>query len=133
MEVKAREVMIILKKFANNMVLLVNIPNIKTLLVHNVISPELLHIEYKHQKLEYVSSFKYLGVHVTYKLGWEAYINKVLMRIKKIYNAMKILYHNFSKRIYAFETKNFFNICTSTLSMIVFVTVLLHQKTKRKK
>ncbi len=74
-EIEAKRAMILLEKFSDDMILPVNVPKIKALLVHNIVSPTIPCIEYKNQKIELVSTFKYLGVSIGRKLGWGNYIS----------------------------------------------------------
>lgn len=87
--------MIILEKYSENNLLPVNINKTKALLSHNVIAPKVPKIEYKNQQIDFVRSFKYLGITISQKLGWGSYIDS---KIKKTYNAMKALFHNIPKK-----------------------------------
>jgi hypothetical protein len=98
LEIRAKQAMIVLEKFADDMILPVNVPKTKALLIHNIVSPTLPTVEYKNQKIEFVSNFKYLGVSIACKLGWGNYISNIINKMRKINNAMKILYHNLPKK-----------------------------------
>ncbi|CAM4841450.1 unnamed protein product [Rotaria magnacalcarata] len=107
-ELKAKEAMLTLEKFANDTILHVNIPKTKAMLIHNIISPPIPYAEYKQQRIEFVSTFKYLGVCISCKLGWGTYINSILTKIRKVYNAMKILYQKLPKKFINIRRKIFF-------------------------
>ncbi|CAF3697342.1 unnamed protein product [Rotaria socialis] len=76
LEIKAKEAMMILEKFADNLILPVNVDKTKSLLIHNIVSPTKPNIEYKNQTIKHVSEFKYLGITITCKLGWGKHITK---------------------------------------------------------
>ncbi|CAF1579175.1 unnamed protein product [Rotaria magnacalcarata] len=97
----------ILEKYANDMLLPVNVSKTKALLIHNIISPTLPRIKYNNQPIEFVWNFKYLGITITCKLGWGMYINNVLKSIRKIYNAMKILFYKIPKQFINIRRKRF--------------------------
>ncbi|CAF3559512.1 unnamed protein product [Rotaria socialis] len=98
LEERAKHVMCILEKYAENNLLPVNIKKTKAALVHNVIAPQLPKLEYKKQKIEVVPSFKYLGGNNKTKLGWGLYIDDKLKTIRKTYNAMKTLCLQYSQK-----------------------------------
>jgi hypothetical protein len=98
LEKRAKKAMILLEKYADDNLLPVNVQKTKALLVHNIISPTFPKIKYKNQTIEFVPSFKYLGVTITTKLGWGKYIDDKLRKIRKTYNAMKILFYKIPKK-----------------------------------
>lgn len=108
LEAKANEAMAILEKYAENMLLPVNVDKTKSLLLHNIIAPTKPCIKYKNQIIEFVSNFKYLGITISCKLGWGNYINKILKNIRKTYNALKIIYYKIPKKFVKFRSKLFF-------------------------
>jgi hypothetical protein len=107
LEIEAKKAMILLEKFSDDILLPVNVSKTKALLVHSVVSPPLPYIEYKKQKIELVSTFKYLGISIACKLGWGNYISSIIKKIRKIYNAMKILYYNLPKKYIHLRRKIF--------------------------
>jgi hypothetical protein len=98
LERKAEKVMKQLEKFSDDMVLPVNISKTKVMLVHNIVSPKYPRIEYKSQPIEFVKKYKYLGVTISTKLGWEIYLNERLRKISRIYNAMRIAFRLLRKK-----------------------------------
>jgi hypothetical protein len=50
------------------------------------------------QMIEFVKIYKYLGVNISVKLGWENYINERLRRISRIYQAMRIIFRTINKK-----------------------------------
>lgn len=91
LENRAKDVMQQLEKFSNNSLLPVNVNKTKALLVHSVVSPSFPKIYYKNQNVEYVNSFKYLGVYISTKLGWGTFISERLRKIRKIYKALRMI------------------------------------------
>ncbi len=87
-----------LEKFSNDMILPVNVSKTKAMLVHNIVSPSYPSIIFKDQLIEYVKRYKYLGVIISVKLGWENYINERLRTISKIHNAMRIIFRTINKK-----------------------------------
>jgi hypothetical protein len=81
-----------LEKYAKDMLLPVNIPKTKALLVHSVVAPSLPKVKYKDQAVEHVQSFKYLGVTITTKLGWGNYISDRLRKIRGVYKALRSIF-----------------------------------------
>ena len=69
LEERAKLEMKQLKKFSDDFILPVNVSKTKALLVHSVVSPPIPDLNYKGQKLNYVKSFKYLGIYISTKLG----------------------------------------------------------------
>ena len=108
LEERAKKAMIILEKYADSKLLPVNVNKTKAILVHNIISPNLPTVKYKDQNIEFVPSFKYLGVPITSKLGWGKYIDQKLKGIRKTYNAMKILFYRIPKKEIKIRRKIFF-------------------------
>jgi len=108
LEERANKTMKMLEKYADDNLLPVNVQKTKFLLVHNVISPSLPKIKYKNKKVEYVNTFKYLGVTITTKLGWGKYIDDKLKKIRGTYKAMRILFHTIPKNEITTRRKIFF-------------------------
>ncbi|CAF1999823.1 unnamed protein product [Rotaria magnacalcarata] len=79
-EESAKVVMKKLEKFAHDTLLAINVNKTKALLVHSVVSPRYPTIKYNSQSVEYVKTFKYLGVYFSTKLDWGLFINE---RIRK--------------------------------------------------
>jgi hypothetical protein len=63
LEKRAELAMKQLETFSNNAILPVNVAKTKALLVHGAVAPQLPNVKYKQEKIEYVTSFKYLGVY----------------------------------------------------------------------
>ena len=95
-EKRAEEAMKTLEKFSDDILLPVNVSKTKILLVHGVVAPPLPKVKYKQQQLEHVKTFKYLGVHISTKLGWGNYINERLKKIRNIYKGLRIIYRAIS-------------------------------------
>jgi hypothetical protein len=57
----------ILENYVDNNLLRVNVNKNKALLTYNIISTNLPKVEYKNQEIEFVSSFKHLGVTIIQK------------------------------------------------------------------
>jgi hypothetical protein len=89
---RAKVVMEQLEKYSNDLLLPVNVSKTKALLVHSAVSPSYPIIQYKNQNIEYVKSFKYLGVYISTKLGWGFFINERIRKIRKIYKALGIMF-----------------------------------------
>ncbi|CAF3364924.1 unnamed protein product [Rotaria socialis] len=132
LEIQAKDVMFNLEKYANNMLLPVNVNKTKALLVHNIISPPLPRIKYKDQEIEFVSKFKYLGVTIACKLGWGIYLNNVLNSIRKIYNAMKILFYNIPKKFISLRRKLFLAYALPHFIWMFPIWFFLTEKQKEK-
>lgn len=81
-----------LEKFADDLLLPVNVTKTKALLADSVICPPIPKIKYKNQKIEFVKTFKYLGVFISTKLGWGSYIQDRIRKIREIYNGLRIIY-----------------------------------------
>ena len=84
LEKQAEIVLKQLEKFSDDLLLPVNVAKTKALLVHSVVCPPIPSIEYKNQKIEYVKTFKYLGVYISTKLGWGSYIRERIRLIRTI-------------------------------------------------
>ena len=94
LEERAKLTMKQLEKFSDDFILPVNISKTKAIVVHSVVSSPIQNVNYKEQKLDYVKSFKYLGIYISTKLGWGTYvyIHKKLRIIRKIYKGLKIIF-----------------------------------------
>ena len=86
LEERAKEAMKILEKYSEDNLLSVNTNKTKALRFHDVVTPRIPIIEYKNHRIEFVRSFKYLGVTVAQKVGWGNYINNKLSNIRTTYN-----------------------------------------------
>lgn len=91
LEIIAQKAMKQLETFSNEYLLPVNVNKTKALLVHSVVSPSLPRLTYKNEEIEFVKSFKYLGVHITTKLGWGKYIQDRVTTIRRIYKGLKLI------------------------------------------
>ena len=80
---QAESVLKQLEKFSNDLLLPENVAKTKALLVHNVVCPPIPNIQYKRQKIEYVKTFKYLGVYISTKLDWGTYIRERIRLIRR--------------------------------------------------
>ncbi len=76
-----------LEKYADNILLPVNVEKTEALLVHNTVSPNYPEIKYKNKKINYVKESKYLGVTITTKIGWGKYIEEKLKKIRTTYSS----------------------------------------------
>jgi len=106
-EKRAKNVMEQLEKFANDMLLPVNISKTKALLVHGVVSPMYPKIQYEGQRVEYVKIFKYFGVHISTKLGWGIFINERIRKIRMIYKALNIIFRTIPPHLFKLRRKIF--------------------------
>jgi hypothetical protein len=97
-EEKAEKVMKQLEKFSDDMILPVNISKTKSMLAHSIVSPTYPKISYKSQPIEYVKKYRYLGVNISVKLGWENYINERIKTISHIYSAMRIIFKDIKRK-----------------------------------
>ena len=68
LEKQAGIAMNILEKYADDILVPVNICKTKALVVHNVVAPSYPTIKYWGIKIDFVKRFKYLGVNITTKL-----------------------------------------------------------------
>ena len=98
-----------LEKFSDDFILPVNVSKTKVLLVHSVVSPPIPNLNYKGQKLNYVKSFKYLGIYISTKLGWGTHIHKRLRTIRKIYKGLKIIYLKIPLDLISIRRRIFFS------------------------
>ena len=97
-----------LENFADDLLLLVNVAKTKTMLVHNVVAPPYPRVYYETQQIEYVQKFRYLGVTISAKLGWDYYIKERLGTIRKVYNVMQLVFRTIRKRGIKIRRKIFF-------------------------
>ena len=81
-----------LEKFSDDMIFPVNVSKTKAMLIHNIVAPPYPQIRFKNIPIEFVKCYKYLGVNISVKLGWEKYVNERLKTIRNIYNALRIIY-----------------------------------------
>ena len=96
-----------LEKYSNDLLLPVNVSKTKALLVHSVISPSYPIIQYKNQNIEYVKSFKYLGVCISTELGWGFFINECIRKIRKVYKALGIMFRTIPSHLTVLRRKRF--------------------------
>ncbi len=78
LEQRAAIVLKQLENFSKDMILPVNIAKTKAVLIHSIVAPEHPRLLFDSQEIEYVGRFKYLGVYISEKLGWDKYINERL-------------------------------------------------------
>ena len=76
LERRAKVVLEQLGIFADNNIFPINVSKTKALLVHNGVAPLKPKLEFRRQQIEYVKSFKYLGVTISTKLGWDNFISE---------------------------------------------------------
>jgi uncharacterized protein (UPF0147 family) len=108
LEVRAAIVLKQLENLSDDLILPVNITKTKAVLVHNIVSPSYPKIYFKNQSIEFTNRFKYLGVYVSVKLGWEKYINERLKIISKIHSAMRIIFKTIKRKDMKIRRKIFF-------------------------
>ncbi|CAF1548972.1 unnamed protein product [Adineta ricciae] len=96
LEKQARTSMMKLEQYSHELILPVNVAKTKALLVHSAVAPSLPKVRYQDQQIEHVNSFKYLGVHISTKLGWGNYINERLRKIRNIYKGLRQIYQTIS-------------------------------------
>jgi hypothetical protein len=104
---RAKIVMEQLEKFSNDLLLSVNVTKTKAILVHSVVSPPYPTIQYRNQDIEFVKSFKYLGVHISTNLGWAVLINERIRKIRSIYKALRIIFHTIPTHLTKLRRKIF--------------------------
>jgi hypothetical protein len=97
LEVRAKIALDCLGKFADDNLLPINVKKTKALLVHNVVAPPRPKLEFRGQTVEYVNSFKYIGVTISTKLGWGNFITERIGKIRKVYRGMRILFYTIHK------------------------------------
>jgi hypothetical protein len=78
-----------LEDFAADKLLPVNVRKTKGLFVHGVVAPPYPKLRYKGKDIEFVNSFKYLGVTVSTKLGWTIFITDKIRKIRRIYAGLR--------------------------------------------
>ena len=80
-----------LENFADDLLLLVNVANIKAMLVHNVVPPRYPQMYYKTQQIEHVKKFRYLGMTISDKLGRDYYIKELLETVRKVHKLCNLV------------------------------------------
>ena len=116
-EILAAREMIQLENFPIDYLRPVNVENTKSMLVHSIVS-------YQWQDIALVRKFRYLGVNVTVKLGWSSYLNDPFKAIRKIYDAVKIIFRCVGRRNVKIRRRIFL------LPMIILHMVLFHQQSR---
>ena len=122
-----------LENFADDLLLPVNAAKTKAMLVHNVVAPPYPRVYYKTQQIEYIQKFRYLRVTISAKFDWDYYIEERLGTIRKVYNAMQLVFRTIRKREIKIRRKIFFAyvlphflwlLCTWFFLHIISVIVL---------
>ena len=106
-EMRARWAMKQLEKYSKNLRLPVNVSKTKALLVHSVVAPTLPVIKFQREKIDYVKTFKYLGVNISTKLVWGFFISERIRKIRKVYNALRITLRSIPSCLVAMRRKIF--------------------------
>ena len=97
-----------LENFADDLLLPANLTKTKAILVHDVVAPPYPRVYYKTQQIEYVQKFRYLGVTIFAKLCGDYYIEERLETIRKVYNALQLVFSTIRKREIKICRKFFF-------------------------
>ena len=126
LEVRAKITLESLGKFSDDNLLPININKTKALLVHSVVAPPKPKLEFRGQPIEYVKSFKYLGVTISTKLGWGNFISDRIRKIRKVYRGMKILFHTIPKPNTKLRKRIFLSFCHASFYLVIPDLVLLH-------
>jgi hypothetical protein len=127
-EKKAEITMKQLEEFSDNFLLPVNVAKTKAPLVHSAVSPQLPKMKYKQQKIEHVKSFKYLGVHISTKLGWGTYINERIRKIRRIYNGFRQIFYKILREHISILRRVFLAYALPHFCLLVlFFVVLFHR------
>ena len=92
LEQRASIVFDILGRFAADNLLHLNEKKTKAMLIHSALFTEKPKLEFKGQQIEYVKSFKYLGVTISTNLGWSNFTHERTKKIRNVYQGMKIAY-----------------------------------------
>jgi hypothetical protein len=101
LEQRAAIVLKQLDNFSKDMILPVNIAKTKAVLIHSIVAPDHPRLWFNSHEIEYVGRFKYLGVYISEKLGWDKYINERLKIITRIHRALRMIFRTINKN----ETK----------------------------
>jgi len=86
---------------------------------------------YKDQNIEFIPSFKYLGITITTKRGWGKCIDLKLKKIRKIYNAMKILFYKIPKKEIAIRRRIFFVFALPHFIWLISTWFFFYRKTTK--
>jgi hypothetical protein len=89
LEQQAKLVLTNLSKFSDDHLLPVNVNKTKSMIIHTAVNVPQPKVEYKNYEIEYVKSFKFLGVEIGTKLRWKNFITIRLRKIRSIYNGLK--------------------------------------------
>jgi hypothetical protein len=93
-EAQAKGVLKSLEKFSDDHILPINVSKTKAMIVHSAVVCSKPEIKYKEVNIEYVTSFKFLGVEIGTKLGMGKNIASRLKKVKSSYCALKKIFHN---------------------------------------
>ena len=107
LERRARWAMKQLERYSKNLILPVNVNKTKALLVHSVVSPTYPVIKFQNKNIEYVKSFKYLGDNISTKIGWGFFISERIRKIRKVYNALRVILRSIPSSQIALRRKIF--------------------------
>jgi hypothetical protein len=97
----------ILERFAEDNILPVNGKKTKAMLIHTAVAPTKPRLKFKGQPIDYVNSFRYLGVIISTKLGWGTFISERIRKIRNIYKGMKVAFRHIPKSSVTIRKKLF--------------------------
>jgi Reverse transcriptase (RNA-dependent DNA polymerase) len=97
LESQARVVLKALETFSDNHILAVNVSKTKAMIVHSAVDVQKPVIKYKDVNIEYVTSFKCLGVEIGTKLGMGKNIEIRLKKVRSSYCALRQIFHTIPK------------------------------------
>ena len=97
----------------------------------SVVAPLYPKLWFNSQEIKFVDRFKYLGVYISVRLGWDKYINERLKIITKVHTAMKTTFRTIGKKEMKIRKKIFLCICPPALHMALYNLVLFYGKTER--
>jgi hypothetical protein len=91
------------------------------MLFHRAVIPKPPKVTFENRTIEHVFTFKYLGIELRCKLGWELYIQKSFVKIRNIYSALRKFFKRIPKNNYI---KRRLLFLTFTLSHFIWIIVL---------
>jgi hypothetical protein len=92
LESQAKRVLKSLENFSDNHILPVNVSKTKAMLVHSAVNVSKPDIKYKDVKIEYVTSFKCLGIELGTKLGMGNNIANSLKKVRGSFCALRKIF-----------------------------------------
>ena len=108
LEQRAATVLKQLDCFSKDIILPVNVAKTKAVFIHSVVAPLYPKLWFNSQEIKFVDRFKYLGVYISVKLGWDKYINERLKIITKVHTAMKTTFRTIGKKKTKIRKKIFY-------------------------